>query len=128
MGYMGWVSLWTNSFFERFLMFFRQPSKYPKGPLTDNVDRSTMHLFTLIQIALFGTMYAVKSIAISFPIVIALCIPIRSFVLPKIFDKKSLVFLDGEEEDIKSVLESRSPASSDTFDVEGADLKPTTLG
>lgn len=135
---MGWVSLWTNEFFLRFLMFFRQPSKYPKCPQTEYVEHSKMHLFTLIQIVLFGGMYAIKSIksiALLFPIILALCIPIRSFILPRIFDEKSLVFLDGEDEDINNILDCpTSPTDngdgfSNVANLKATtNLKPTTLG
>jgi len=35
--YMGLVALTGNQFFERILMIFMQPSKYPKRPYTERV-------------------------------------------------------------------------------------------
>ena len=40
---------------------------------------------------------AVKSIAIAFPLVIAACIPIRLFLLPRLFSKDELEALDGDD-------------------------------
>merc|ERR1712061_398863 len=85
-----------------------QPSKYPQCPHTEHVPRSKMHLFTIIQIVLFVAMYVIKSvkqIALLFPIIIALCIPIRLYMLPRIFDERTLVFLDGDDEEIKNILD-----------------------
>ena len=38
-----------------------------------------------------------KSIAIAFPLVIAACIPIRLFLLPRLFSKDELEALDGDD-------------------------------
>ena len=59
-----------------------------------------MHLFTVIQMAVFILLYAVKAIkpiAIAFPVVIALCIPFRMYVLPRIFTEKELVMIDSDD-------------------------------
>mmetsp|Transcript_24819 Transcript_24819/g.57144 ORF Transcript_24819/g.57144 Transcript_24819/m.57144 type:complete len:543 (-) Transcript_24819:144-1772(-) len=106
--FMGIVSLGTNSFYNRFTMFFMQPEKYPMEPYTQYVKPSKMHLFTIIQLVLFVTLYVVKTIkaiAIAFPIVIALCIPVRVYVLTKIFTKEELIMIDSDEETIKRYLE-----------------------
>lgn len=101
--YMGLVSLWSNQFYERFCMFFMQSTLYPKKPHTDNVAPSKMHMFTAIQLFLFVVLYVVKSVkavAILFPLVIAACIPIRLYVLPKLFTKEELVWIDGDDKEI----------------------------
>lgn len=75
--FMGLVSLGTNQFWGRMLMFFMQPSKYPVQPYTQYMDTKRMHLFTSIQLFFFALLYTVKSIktiAIAFPICIALCV------------------------------------------------------
>lgn len=66
-----------------------------------------MHLFTAIQIGLFALLYtvkAIKTIAIAFPIIIALCIPVRLYLLPKIFTEKELVMIDGDDDTIMKWL------------------------
>jgi len=102
--YMGLVSLWTNQFYERVLMFFMQPKLCPKRPFTSCVARCSMHKFTLLQLALFASLYVVKTIkmiAIACPIVIALCIPVRLCVLPKI-SSKSRIFSSWMERTTRS--------------------------
>ena len=102
--YMGVTSLSTNQFWSRFLMMFMQCGKYPETPFTQHVDAKQMHLYTGIQLGLFGMLYVIKSIkmiAIAFPIVIAICIPIRLYILPKIFLPHELILLDSEDDEIE---------------------------
>lgn len=69
-----------------------------------------MHLFTAIQLLLFVLLYVVKSIkaiAIAFPILIAACIPVRLFVLPKIFTEDELILIDSDPQSVKMWIESR---------------------
>ena len=80
------------------LMLFMQPSKYPVQPYTQYMKPWRMHLFTLIQLFFFALLYAVKSIkaiAIAFPICIMACIPVRLYLLPKIFTRDELILLVG---------------------------------
>ena len=105
--FMGLVSLGTNQFWSRITMFFMQPSKHPSNHFTKNVSKRKMHIFTFIQLGLFVLLYAVKSIkpiAIAFPIVIAACIPIRLYVLPRIFTADELILLDAEDKEIDAWL------------------------
>jgi hypothetical protein len=80
------------------LMLLMQPSKYPVQPYTQYMKGWRMHLFTLIQLFFFALLYAVKSIksiAIAFPICIMACIPVRLYLLPKIFTRDELILIDG---------------------------------
>ena len=102
--FMGLVSLGSNQFWGRMLMFFMQPSKYPVQPYTQYMKPARMHLFTSIQLFFFALLYTVKSIktiAIAFPICIALCIPIRLYVLPKIFTEDELILIDSDPQTVK---------------------------
>jgi len=104
---MGLVSLASNTLWNRFLMFFMQPSKYPLEPCTMHMKPRRMHLFTAIQLGLFVLLYtvkAIKTIAIAFPLIIACCIPIRMYILPKIFTEKELVMIDGDDDAIMKWL------------------------
>jgi len=108
--YMGLVSLGTNQFWERLTMMFMQPSKYPKRPHTEHVPLKVMHAFTAMQLGLFVLLYAVKTIkaiSIAFPLVIAACIPVRIYLLPRLFEPTHLLFLDGDEDDIRKALEGK---------------------
>ena len=100
--YMGIASLSGNQFFERLLLFGMQPSLYPEKPYTQpqTISRRKLHLYTALQLALFLLLYvvkAIKAIAIAFPLVIAACIPIRLYVLPRLFSKAELHALDGDD-------------------------------
>jgi len=102
--YMGITSLTTNQFWGRFNMLFMQPSKFPNAAYTDHVSTKSMHMYTGIQLFLFVLLYvikSIKSIAIAFPIVIALCIPVRIYILPRLFTKDELILLDSEDEKIE---------------------------
>ena len=48
--------------------------------------------------------------AIAFPLVIAACIPIRIWVLPKLFDRDTLVLLDGDDDEVREMLEKKDMA------------------
>jgi len=98
--YMGITSLSTNQFWCRFNMLFMQPSRYPTTCFTDRVTPKRMHMYTGIQFFMFASLYAIKSvkmISIAFPIIIAICIPMRLYLLPKIFNQDELLFLDGDD-------------------------------
>jgi hypothetical protein len=108
--YMGIVGLSGNQFWDRMKMLLMQPSKYPKQPYTECVKPSTMHKFTAIQFLIFGSLYvvkSVKSIAIAFPIIIMACIPIRIWLLPRLFSAEELLFLDGDDSDIAIAMAKR---------------------
>ena len=114
--FMGLVSLGTNQFWNRITMFFMQPSKYPSQHYTKHVSRGKMHIYTLIQIGLFVLLYAVKSIkpiAIAFPLIIAICIPVRLFILPMIFTEDELILLDAEDDEIEEWLECNIAADAE---------------
>ena len=100
--YMGITALNGNQFWERILMLFMQPSKYPKRPYTDRIPHASIHKMTAVQLFLFALLYVVKtikSIAIGFPLIIAACIPIRIYLLPKMFDADVLTLLDGDDDE-----------------------------
>lgn len=106
--YMGVTSLSTNQFWGRATMLFMQHSRYPSTPYTDYVPAKRMHLYTAIQLLLFVLLFvikSIKSIAIAFPIVIAICIPIRLKLLPKLFENSELIFLDSEDDEIAAEIQ-----------------------
>jgi len=106
--FMGIASLATNEFWQRFKMFFMQPSRMPDYPFTKYMPHKKMHLFTAIQIFIFILLTifrSIKVIAIAFPVVIKACIPIRSYILPYWFTKDELALLDAEDDEIKRVVD-----------------------
>mmetsp|Transcript_7729 Transcript_7729/g.9667 ORF Transcript_7729/g.9667 Transcript_7729/m.9667 type:complete len:196 (+) Transcript_7729:1-588(+) len=105
--YMGVSSLNSNQFYGRLQMFFMQPSRFPDTPYTKHTDTNTMRLYTGIQLFFFLLLYVVKSIkmiAIAFPVVIAICIPVRLYILPKFMTHNELVLLDGDDDEIKKYI------------------------
>lgn len=60
--------------------------------LTLQVRYMRIHLFTLIEIACLALLWVVKSTdaQIAFPFALVLTIPLRLFVLPKLFSRKEL--------------------------------------
>jgi hypothetical protein len=50
---------------------------------------------------------SIKAIAIAFPIIIALCIPFRVYVLPKLFTEEELIMLDSDETAIQNWLAAK---------------------
>ena len=122
--FMGLVSLGTNQFWGRMLMFFMQPSKFPVQPYTQYMKAKRMHLFTAIQLFAFSLLYTCKSIkviAIAFPILIAACIPVRLFVLPRIFTEDELILIDSDPNTVKMWIENRQ-AEEEADDDEGEPL------
>lgn len=122
--FMGLVSLGSNQFWGRMLMFFMQPSKYPVQPYTQYMAPRRMHLFTVIQLFFFAALYAVKSIkviAIAFPILIALCIPARIYLLPKIFTKDELILIDSDPNTVKMWITNKEQEEELLLGGEGVD-------
>jgi len=105
--FMGIVSLSTNEFWQRFKMFFMQPSRLPDYPFTKYMPHKKMHMFTAIQVALFALLTAfrsIKVIAIAFAVVIKICIPIRMYILPRWFSEEELILLDAEDDEIERLV------------------------
>lgn len=104
--FMGLVALPGQQLWQRILLFFQEPAMVKNTPYTKYVKPLTrVHLFTMIELFFFAMLYAVKSfkaIAIAFPVMILLCIPVRIYLLPKIFSDDELVLLDGSPEDIET--------------------------
>jgi hypothetical protein len=101
--FMGLSALPNMQLWHRFLLFFQQPSKYPKTGYTENMTRARIHTYTCGQIFFFGLIFAVmntKKISIAFPLMTLLCIPARLFLFPRMFEGWELLLLDGEDEDI----------------------------
>jgi hypothetical protein len=108
--FMGLSSIGRIDFWNRFLMFFQQPSLYKKEAFTKYMKISRYHMFTIIQLCFFAGVFMVqntKSIAIAFPFMTLMCIPGRLYLLPKIFENWELLLLDGEEEEIEHWIQQK---------------------
>jgi hypothetical protein len=123
--YMGVVSLGSNEFITRVTMFFMQPALYPEAPFTGErgVRKRTIHAYTVIQLGVFALLYvlkSVKSVAITFPLVIAACIPIRRYLLPRLFAERDLLLLDGDEAELEKIVQAEGISSA--TDLDGRDV------
>ena len=100
--FMGVVSISGNQFFERLSLWLKDPDLYP---VTHYIRRSpiwTIHAFTIIQLVCLVVLWVVKtndnaSIAILFPLFIALLVPVR-LAAGRWFKPEHLDALDAEEE------------------------------
>lgn len=101
--FMGLSSMPGIQFWQRFLLFFQQPSQYPDKPYVKYMDTKRIHYFTLFQIVFFLGVFVVQNtpaIAIVFPFMTLLCIPARLFLAPKFFQGWELCLLDGYDEQV----------------------------
>ena len=108
--FMGLSSLPGLQFWNRILLFFKQPSMYPETPYTKYMEKKRIHLYTFLQILFFCGVFVVqnvKTIAIAFPFMTLLCIPGRLWLLPKFFEGWELLLLDGEHEMIDEWIEKK---------------------
>lgn len=109
--FMGLSSLPNIQFWNRFLMFFMQPSKYPnKYVYNKYMSKDRIHKYTCLEICFFCGVFCVmniKAISIAFPFMTMLCIPGRLFFLPRFFEGWELVLLDGDDEQIDEWVNAR---------------------
>ncbi len=106
--FLGIGTLDGNAMWDRILLFFTQPEKYPPNHYVRRVPIKRIHLYTGIQIILLIILWLDKSnfyagntvfnTGLLFPFIIALFIPIRLCILPKIFTPSELHALSMEEE------------------------------
>lgn len=125
---MGLSALPAIQFWNRFLLFFQEPSRYSDTVFNRYMDKSRVHLYTLIQIFFFGCVFFVQNfppISIAFPFMTLLCIPGRLSFLPKVFEGWELLLLDGDDLDIaeweEKKLASLHALKFDKEDLEAAD-------
>ncbi|XP_069490400.1 band 3 anion transport protein isoform X2 [Ambystoma mexicanum] len=101
--YMGVTSLNGIQMYDRILLTLMPPKYHPDVPFVKRVKTWRMHLFTLIQVLCLGTLWVVKSTpaSLALPFILILTVPLRRFVLPKIFRNVELNCLDGDEVEAK---------------------------
>ncbi|KAM3923757.1 band 3 anion transport protein isoform 2-T2 [Leptodactylus fuscus] len=96
--YMGVTSLNGIQLFDRVLLTLKPPKYHPKEPYVTRVKTWRMHVFTLIQViclaALFVIMFTPASLAL--PFVLILTVPVRIYILPRIFTSLELKCLDAD--------------------------------
>ena len=102
--FMGLSALPAMQFWNRFLLWFKEPSLYPDAIFNRFMEKNKVHFYTTLQIFFFGLVFLVQNlsvISIAFPLMTLLCIPARLFFLPRFFDDWELLLLDGDDLDIE---------------------------
>ncbi|XP_077123861.1 anion exchange protein 2 isoform X4 [Ranitomeya variabilis] len=97
--YMGVTSLNGIQFYERFQLLLKPPKHHPDVIYAKKVRSLRMHLFTALQLVCLAVLWAVMSTAASlaFPFILILTVPLRIFLLRKIFTDRELKCLDGDD-------------------------------
>ncbi|XP_068275070.1 band 3 anion transport protein isoform X2 [Nyctibius grandis] len=97
--YMGVTSLFGIQLFDRILFLLMPPKYHPSEPYVTRVKTWRMHLFTFTQIIFLVLLWVVKSspASLALPFVLILTVPLRRFLLPRIFRDIELKCLDAED-------------------------------
>ncbi|XP_044855574.1 band 3 anion transport protein [Mauremys mutica] len=100
--YMGVTSLNGIQLYDRILLLLMPPKYHPDEPYVKRVKTWRMHIFTLTQIVCLATLWAVKSTpaSLALPFLLILTVPLRRFLLPKIFKDIELKCLDADDADV----------------------------
>ncbi|CAM2104964.1 unnamed protein product [Caretta caretta] len=97
--YMGVTSLNGIQFYERLHLLLMPPKHHPDVTYVKKVRTLRMHLFTGLQLACLAVLWAVMSTAASlaFPFILILTVPLRMWLLTRVFTDRELKCLDAEE-------------------------------
>ena len=99
--FMGVVSLAGNQFVERMTLWLMDPDLYPRTHYIRQAPVRVVHKFTLLQMTCLAMLCLVtfspfELVRLSFPVFIALLVPVR-FLASRMFEGKHLASLDAEE-------------------------------
>uniref|UniRef100_A0A3Q2VP12 Anion exchange protein n=1 Tax=Haplochromis burtoni TaxID=8153 RepID=A0A3Q2VP12_HAPBU len=101
--YMGVMSLNGIQLTERMMLLLMPPKYHPDHTYVRKVRTLRMHLFTCIQLVCLAVLWAIMSTAASlaFPFVLILTVPIKMFVLRRVFTVKEMACLDADDAEPK---------------------------
>ncbi|XP_069015741.1 anion exchange protein 2b isoform X2 [Embiotoca jacksoni] len=101
--YMGVMSLKGIQLTERMMLLLMPPKYHPDHSYVRKVRAVRMHLFTCIQVGCLATLWAVMSTqaSLAFPFVLILTIPIKMFVLRRVFTPREMACLDADDAEPK---------------------------
>ncbi|XP_066441187.1 anion exchange protein 2 [Eleutherodactylus coqui] len=105
--YMGVTSLNGIQFYERIQLLLKPPKHHPDVIYAKKVRSLRMHLFTALQLVCLAVLWAVMSTAASlaFPFVLILTVPLRIFLLRRIFTDREMKCLDAD--DVQPILDEQ---------------------
>ncbi|XP_069368564.1 anion exchange protein 2b isoform X1 [Paralichthys olivaceus] len=101
--YMGVMSLNGIQLTERMMLLLMPPKYHPDHTYIRKVRTLRMHLFTCIQLVCLAVLWAVMSTqaSLAFPFVLILTIPVKMFVLRRIFTAREMECLDADDAEPK---------------------------
>ncbi|CAI5455503.1 unnamed protein product [Caenorhabditis angaria] len=99
--FMAFSSLTGNELWERILLVMTEQRAYPPTHYIRQVPQRIVHRFTFIEVIQLAILLAVgfaqyHYVEMAFPLVIAIFIPFRHFILPLIIRKQFLEVIDGK--------------------------------
>ncbi|KAM9332172.1 anion exchange protein 2b isoform 2-T3 [Pholidichthys leucotaenia] len=97
--YMGVMSLNGIQLTERMMLLLMPPKYHPDHTYVRKVRTLRMHLFTCIQVVCLAVLWAVMSTqaSLAFPFVLILTVPVKMFILRRIFTPRELACLDADD-------------------------------
>ncbi|KAM6971022.1 anion exchange protein 2b isoform 2-T2 [Tautogolabrus adspersus] len=101
--YMGVMSLNGIQLTERMMLLLMPPKYHPDHTYVRKVRTLRMHLFTCIQVVCLAVLWAVMSTqaSLAFPFVLILTIPVKMFLLRRIFTVREIACLDADDAEPK---------------------------
>nr|QOU09171.1 csolute carrier family 4 member 2B [Lateolabrax maculatus] len=101
--YMGVMSLNGIQLTERMMLLLMPPKYHPDHTYVRKVRTLRMHLFTCIQLVCLAALWAVMSTqaSLAFPFVLILTIPVKMFLLRRIFTVREIACLDADDAEPK---------------------------
>lgn len=101
--YMGVMSLNGIQLTERMMLLLMPPKYHPDHTYVRKVRTLRMHLFTCIQMVCLAVLWAVMSTqaSLAFPFVLILTVPVKMFVLRRIFTGREMACLDADDAEPK---------------------------
>lgn len=101
--YMGVMSLNGIQLTERMMLLLMPPKYHPDHTYVRKVRTLRMHLFTCIQVVCLASLWAVMSTeaSLAFPFVLILTVPVKMFLLPRIFTSREMHCLDADDAEPK---------------------------
>jgi hypothetical protein len=131
--YLGMGALHGNEIWERFTLCFMLAKRRPKIPVVAEVKWRTVQLWTFIQALCAFSIFAIAQFAdvgYIYPALLTALVPIRSYILDRLFDADDLKYLDpfGDEESEQDYHDEQRKfhlallAPSESFDLEDLDF------
>uniref|UniRef100_H3DID6 Anion exchange protein n=1 Tax=Tetraodon nigroviridis TaxID=99883 RepID=H3DID6_TETNG len=101
--YMGVMSLNGIQLTERMMLLLMPPKYHPDHTYVRKVRTLRMHMFTCIQLVCLAVLWSVMSTqaSLAFPFILILTVPVKTFLLPRIFTAREMASLDADDAEPK---------------------------